>query len=358
MSAFFRTCCISFALIFSGLIGSTVFAAVPPSQNDGSVPANGPLPGQAGYDPQNTCEYTYKWICKTACSSNEIEEKSSFLPGGLGGGSQAISCGLKAQQGKTKCCHAKNFQTGTSSPNQNMKENAKGKTDAELSGSCAQAGGVCQAADPSLVEIGISPCSEDQLVQAYCSADGSSICCTQSAAASNAAMQACIKANGTPSISSCPEGFQASGMIDSSQNAVCCVPVDSALTGAGNVVTTTDGTVISPPNPFDEKKPAGFDDVKNFYQFQDPLLLAGKNRFPRLVNRIISWALPLTGTIFLVVIVYSGVLWLSAGGDSKQLSKAKTLLTNAVIGMMLVVFSYALVVNLVNYFGNAAFGPS
>lgn len=309
-------------------------------------------PGQAGYDPQNTCEYTYKWICRESCLSSEIEEKN------IGGGS--ISCGLKAQQGKTKCCHAKNFKTGPGSPQTTgqMKDAAQGKSEGELTSACVQAGGVCQGADPALVELGISPCSGDQQLTAFCSADGTSICCTKAAAQVNTQIQACIKANGSCySGGSCPDGTESLGICDSSQDSFCCRAVAGG-TAADISATSTDGAVAPPPNPFDDKRPAGFDDVKKYYSFQDPLGLVGTNRFPRLVNRIISFALPIVGTMFLVVIVYSGVLWLSAGGDAKQLTKAKTYLTNAVIGMMLVVFSYALVVNLINYFGNAAFGPS
>jgi hypothetical protein len=336
--------------------GSAVLAAAPPNQNDGSIPANGPLPGQQGYDPQNTCEYVNKWICREACLSSEIEEKSSFIPGG---GSSSISCGLKAQQGKTKCCHAKNFKSGTGSPSNTteMKNAAAGKTEGELNSSCAQAGGICQPADPELVAQGISPCSGDQQISAFCSADGKSVCCTKAAAAVNQQVGACVKAGGSCLIGSCPSGYSSIGICDSSEDAYCCKPDET--TGAGDVPVdpANPNAVPPPPNPFDDKKPAGFDDVKKHYQFQDPLNLQGQNKFPKLVNRLISWFLPITGALFMAVIVYAGILWLSAAGDDKQVSKARTYLTNAVIGMMLIVFSYAIVVNLINYFGNAAFGP-
>lgn len=332
------------SLVFGG---SVALAAVPPNQGDGSVPANGPLPGQPGYDPTNFCENQWKFVCKEQCASADVTEPQ-------------ISCGKKAQQGLSKCCHAKNFKTGAGGPSNTsqMKSAAAGKTEGELSGACAQAGGVCQSADPTLVEQGISPCSGDQQVSAYCSADGTSICCTKAAAAVNQQIGACVKAGGSCSTGSCPAGSSSIGVCDSSQDAYCCKP-DETVNPADVPIdpANPNAALPPPPNPFDDKKPAGFDTVKNYYKFQDPLNLQGTNKFPKLVNRIISWALPITGSLFLLVIVYSGVLWMSAAGNDKQVSKAKTYLTNAVIGMMLIVFSYAIVINLINYFGNAAFGP-
>ncbi|MCC7357566.1 hypothetical protein IT408_03620 [Candidatus Uhrbacteria bacterium] len=145
----------------------------------------------------------------------------------------------------------------------------------------------------------------------------------------------------------------------------CCVlgttpnttatPTTNASTTNASTTPATASSSESAPNPFDEKSPASFDTLKSYYGFQDPLNLQGKNKFSQLVNRVITWALPITGSLFLLMIVYSGILWLSAAGEMKQVTKAKTYLANAIIGMMLIVFSYAIVTNLIGYIGNAAF---
>ena len=60
------------------------------------------------------------------------------------------------------------------------------------------------------------------------------------------------------------------------------------------------------------------------------------------VGRIIYVALGILGTILLVLIVYAGFLWMTAGGNEDQVDKAKTYIKNAVIGLVIVLSSYAI----------------
>ena len=60
------------------------------------------------------------------------------------------------------------------------------------------------------------------------------------------------------------------------------------------------------------------------------------------VGKIINIALSLVGTIFTVLIVYSGFLWMTASGDSSQIDKAKQILTSSVIGLIIVLSAYSL----------------
>ena len=57
---------------------------------------------------------------------------------------------------------------------------------------------------------------------------------------------------------------------------------------------------------------------------------------------MINTALGLTGIILLVIIIYAGFLWMTAQGNEEQVTKAKNILKNAVIGMVLVFASYAI----------------
>lgn len=59
-------------------------------------------------------------------------------------------------------------------------------------------------------------------------------------------------------------------------------------------------------------------------------------------NNIIQPVFGLIGLGFFCLTVYAGVLWMTARGQSKQVDKAKDILTAAVIGAVIVVSSYVL----------------
>ena len=65
---------------------------------------------------------------------------------------------------------------------------------------------------------------------------------------------------------------------------------------------------------------------------------------PRLtVALIIRTALSLLGMIALVLVLYAGYLWMTASGNEEQVTKAKTLLQQAVIGLAVIFLSYGIV---------------
>lgn len=76
----------------------------------------------------------------------------------------------------------------------------------------------------------------------------------------------------------------------------------------------------------------------------------------REVGRIIQAVLGFVGAVMLVVIVYAGYLWLTAGGKEDQVTKAKAYIRNAIIGLIIVLTSF-LVVNFVIDRLETAFNP-
>ena len=58
-------------------------------------------------------------------------------------------------------------------------------------------------------------------------------------------------------------------------------------------------------------------------------------------SKIITPALALVGLIFLVLMVYAGFLWMTAGGQTDQVQKAKDLMIRAVIGVIIITAAYA-----------------
>jgi len=61
-----------------------------------------------------------------------------------------------------------------------------------------------------------------------------------------------------------------------------------------------------------------------------------------MIGRIIRIVLTLLGVIVLVIVVYSGFQWMTAGGDPEKVKTAKQWLTNAVIGLALILAAYAI----------------
>lgn len=63
---------------------------------------------------------------------------------------------------------------------------------------------------------------------------------------------------------------------------------------------------------------------------------------PTLVGSIINIALGLLGVLLVVLVVYAGFLWMTAAGSKEQVTKAKEILTRAIIGIIIVVAAYAI----------------
>lgn len=57
---------------------------------------------------------------------------------------------------------------------------------------------------------------------------------------------------------------------------------------------------------------------------------------------IVNPILGLTGTILFVLMTYAGFLWVTAQGDDKKVKKAKDILTECVVGTVILVGAYAL----------------
>lgn len=60
------------------------------------------------------------------------------------------------------------------------------------------------------------------------------------------------------------------------------------------------------------------------------------------VTDIISLILSFLGVIFLVITIYAGFLWMTANGNDTQIKKAKDLLMNAIVGLVIITAAYSL----------------
>lgn len=74
---------------------------------------------------------------------------------------------------------------------------------------------------------------------------------------------------------------------------------------------------------------------------------------PAAVGAIIGAVLGLVGVILLVIMVYAGFLWLTAGGNDDQVGHAKQLIKNGVIGMAITLSAFVITQFVVNQLTSA-----
>lgn len=74
---------------------------------------------------------------------------------------------------------------------------------------------------------------------------------------------------------------------------------------------------------------------------------------PTSIGRVINIALSFIGVILLVLMVYAGFLWLTAGGNDDQVGHAKQLIKNGVIGMAIALSAFVLTNFIVAQLNNA-----
>lgn len=62
----------------------------------------------------------------------------------------------------------------------------------------------------------------------------------------------------------------------------------------------------------------------------------------KIIFTIIQYLLSFLGVIAVLVILYSGFLWMTAAGNEEKVSKAKKMLTQAVTALIIILLAYAI----------------
>jgi len=70
-----------------------------------------------------------------------------------------------------------------------------------------------------------------------------------------------------------------------------------------------------------------------------------------MIGNIIKAAISFVGVVFLVLMIYGGYLWMTARGNEQQVEKAKNLISAAIIGLIIVILSYAISAYLISLVG-------
>ncbi|MFA7245049.1 MAG: hypothetical protein WC070_02595 [Candidatus Magasanikbacteria bacterium] len=67
-----------------------------------------------------------------------------------------------------------------------------------------------------------------------------------------------------------------------------------------------------------------------------------ENNLGNVAGNVVAAILSLIGVIFLVLMVYAGILWMTARGNDSQIDKAKSIIIASIIGLFIVVSAYAI----------------
>ena len=83
---------------------------------------------------------------------------------------------------------------------------------------------------------------------------------------------------------------------------------------------------------------------------EGPYAEAGETTISAIAGTAVKVFLSLLGIIFIILMIYAGHEWMTAGGNEEKLTKAKETLWRATIGLTIVVGAYALWMFIFNYF--------
>ncbi len=61
-----------------------------------------------------------------------------------------------------------------------------------------------------------------------------------------------------------------------------------------------------------------------------------------IVGGLIRVGLSVVGVLLLILLLYAGFLWMTAAGNEENIKKARSIITNTIIGIIIVAASYAI----------------
>ncbi len=82
----------------------------------------------------------------------------------------------------------------------------------------------------------------------------------------------------------------------------------------------------------------------------------GTTSLATMIGNVIGAFLGLLGVVLVVLVIYAGFLWMTAQGDPAQITKAKQIITSAVIGLVIIMSAYAITAFILNAIFGATMG--
>ncbi|MFA6306521.1 MAG: pilin [Patescibacteria group bacterium] len=77
-----------------------------------------------------------------------------------------------------------------------------------------------------------------------------------------------------------------------------------------------------------------------------------------MISLVITTALSFIGVLFLILAIYGGYIWMLARGNEQEVEKAKQIIQNAIIGLVVVLAAYAISWYVINALGTATLEES
>ena len=63
---------------------------------------------------------------------------------------------------------------------------------------------------------------------------------------------------------------------------------------------------------------------------------------PLIIGEVIKVVLSILGIVLLIILVYAGIVWMTAEGEKAKVEKARGMITTAIIGLIIVLSAYAI----------------
>ena len=99
---------------------------------------------------------------------------------------------------------------------------------------------------------------------------------------------------------------------------------------------------------------AGLNDaLGNLNKIADPSKTGLSADLGTSVAAAIKTVLALVGTVFLVLTIYAGILWMTAQGEEDKVTKAKDIIKASVIGLVIIMSAYAITYFVTSKLGGA-----
>jgi hypothetical protein len=70
--------------------------------------------------------------------------------------------------------------------------------------------------------------------------------------------------------------------------------------------------------------------------------ISSQRTLPEIIGQIINIILGFLGIVLLLLILYAGFLWMTAAGDDDKVGKARRIIADSVIGLVIIVAAFAI----------------
>ena len=71
------------------------------------------------------------------------------------------------------------------------------------------------------------------------------------------------------------------------------------------------------------------------------------------IGQIVQIVLSLIGVVFMVLLVFGGIQWMTAAGNDQQVEKAKNVIIRSIIGLAIILLAYVISIFIITAFSNS-----